>query len=146
MYDGATAAYAAWTQARALVGRLDKLGGDDIGVNHIVRHDLAYNNGKHGFTYNSNPGTMSISNNVSIDNADRNFSFDAGTSVYRSNTSCRFNVSGSNDKTVGDADSSNQFWTGSNGSRCSAYSGALGWSFASDGHLVVTLGGKPVTL
>jgi hypothetical protein len=65
--------------------------------------------------------------------------------VFRDNTSCRFAVSGSNDKTVGDSDGSDQFWTGTNGSRCSSYSGALGWSFASDGHLVVTLGGKAVT-
>ncbi|GIH18534.1 DUF1080 domain-containing protein [Rugosimonospora africana] len=122
-----------------------KLGGDDIGVNHTVQHNVAYHNGKHGFTYNSNPGSMSISNNVSIDNADRNFSFDEGTSTFRNNTSCRFSVDGSNDKTIGDADSSNQFWTGSNGSRCTTYSGALGWSFASDGHLVVTFGGRPVT-
>ncbi len=80
---------------------------------------------------------MTISNNVSIDNTERNFSFDEGTSVFRNNTSCR-SGDGSNDKTIGDADSSNQFWTGTNGSRCSAYSGAPGWSFASDGHLVVT--------
>ena len=122
-----------------------KLGGDDIAVNHIVRRSIAYNNGHHGFTYNSNPGSMTISNNISIDNAERNFSFDVGTSTFRSNTSCRFNVSGSNDKTIGDADSSNQFWTGTNGSRCSSYSGALAWSFASNGNLVVSFGGKTVT-
>jgi hypothetical protein len=122
-----------------------KLGGDDIPVNHIVRGNIAYRNGHHGFTYNSNPGTMTISNNVSIDNTERNFSFDAGTSVFRSNTSCRFSSGGSNDRTIGNVDSSNQFWTGSNGSRCSSYSGSLGWSFASDGHLVVTFGGNPVT-
>ncbi|MFI7499224.1 carbohydrate-binding protein [Streptomyces sp. NPDC049687] len=124
-----------------------KLGGDDIAVNHVVRRSIAYHNGKHGFTYNSNPGSMAVSNNLSIDNAQRNYSWDAGTSVFRNNTSCRFGVSGSNDKTVGDADSTNQFWTGSNGSRCaSSYGGALGWSFASDGKLVVTLGGSRVTL
>ncbi|GAA1365800.1 carbohydrate-binding protein [Streptomyces beijiangensis] len=122
-----------------------KLGGDDIAVNHAVQHSIAYGNGHHGFTYNSNPGTMAISNNVGIDNAERNFSFDAGTSVFRTNTSCRFDVSGSNDKTVGNADSSNQFWSGTNGSRCSAYAGALGWSFAADGHLAVTFGGSVVT-
>jgi cellulase/cellobiase CelA1 len=49
------------------------------------------------------------------------------------------------DKSVGDADGSNQFWSGNNGSRCSSYSGALGWSFASDGSLVVTFGGTQVT-
>ncbi|ASW55368.1 cellulose-binding domain-containing protein [Plantactinospora sp. KBS50] len=123
-----------------------KLGGEDIAVSHTIRRNIAYHNGHHGFTYNRNPGTMSISNNLSIDNSERNFSFDAGTSVFRSNTSCRFSSGGSNDKTVGDADSSNQFWTGSNGSRCSAYSGTLAWSFASDGHLVVTLGGRVVSL
>ncbi|GLX05411.1 cellulose-binding domain-containing protein [Microbispora sp. NBRC 16548] len=121
-----------------------KLGGDKIAVNHVVRRNIAYHNGHHGFTYNSNPGTMSISNNVGIDNTERNFSFDAGTSVFRNNTSCR-SGSGSNDKIVGNADSSNQFWSGSNGSRCSSYTGALGWSYASDGRLVVTFGGKPVT-
>ncbi|MFF0463393.1 right-handed parallel beta-helix repeat-containing protein [Streptomyces mexicanus] len=122
-----------------------KLGGDDIPVNHVVRHDIAYRNGHHGFTYNSNPGSMTVSDNVGIDNAERNFSFDKGTSVFRTDTSCRFAVDGSNDKTVGDADSSNQFWTGTNGSRCSSYSGALGWSFSSSGALVVTFGGKVVT-
>jgi hypothetical protein len=123
-----------------------KLGGESIGVNHVIQHNIAWHNGHHGFTYNSNPGSMTITGNVGIDNSERNFSFDAGTSVFRGNTSCRFSSGGSNDKTIGNADSSNQFWTGSNGSRCSAYSGALGWSFASDGHLVVTFGGNPVTL
>jgi len=53
-------------------------------------------------------------------------------------------VSGSNDKTVGTTDSTDQFWTGTNGSRCATYSGALGWSFASDGKLQVTFGGTVV--
>jgi carbohydrate binding protein with CBM6 domain len=118
-----------------------KLGGEDIGVNHVIRRNIAYDNGKHGFTYNRNLGTMAVSGNVSIDNAERNFSFDGGTSVFRSNTSCR-GGSGTNDRIIGDSDSSNQFWSGSNGSRCSSYTGALGWSFAADGHLVVTFGGN----
>jgi hypothetical protein len=122
-----------------------KLGGEDIGVNHVVRRSIAYENGKHGFTYNSNPGSMTISNNLSIDNAQRNFSFDAGTSVFRNNTSCR-SGSGTNDRIVGNSDSSNQFWSGSNGSRCASYAGALAWSFAADGRLVVTLGGRVVSL
>ena len=91
-----------------------KLGGEDIAVNHIVRRSIAFDNGKHGFTYNSNPGTMTISNNLSIDNAERNFNFDGGTSVFRNNTSCN---SGSNDRIIGNSDSSNQFWSGTNGSR-----------------------------
>ncbi|GAA3753331.1 cellulose-binding domain-containing protein [Micromonospora maritima] len=122
-----------------------KLGGEDIAVNHTVRRTIAYRNGKHGFTYNRNPGTMTIANNLSIDNTERNFSFDAGTSVFRSNTSCR-SGSGANDKTVGNVDSSNQFWSGANGSRCATYSGALAWSFTPDGRLSVTLGGRPVSL
>ncbi|WP_329010911.1 cellulose-binding domain-containing protein [Micromonospora rifamycinica] len=122
-----------------------KLGGEDIGVNHVVRRTIAFRNGKHGFTYNRNLGSMSISNNLSIDNSERNFSFDGGSSVFRNNTSCR-SGSGSNDKIVGNSDSSNQFWNGSNGSRCASYTGAIGWSFASDGRLVVTLGGRQVTL
>ncbi|MFH8758174.1 right-handed parallel beta-helix repeat-containing protein [Streptomyces atroolivaceus] len=121
-----------------------KLGGDGIKVDHLVRRNIAYDNGKHGFTYNSNPGSMTVSDNVSIDNAERNFSFDKGTSVFRDNVSCRSD-DGSNDKTVGDADGSNQFWKGSNGSACSAYSGAMDWSFATDGSLVVTFGGNKVT-
>ncbi|OEJ57216.1 silent information regulator protein Sir2 [Streptomyces agglomeratus] len=121
-----------------------KLGGEDIGVDHVIRRSIAYDNGKHGFTYNRNPGTMSVSDNLSIDNAERNFSFDAGTSVFRNNVSCR-SASGTNDKTVGNADSSNQFWSGSNGSRCSSYSGALRWSFAADGRLAVTFGGATTT-
>ncbi|MGN9755789.1 carbohydrate-binding protein [Streptomyces sp. SD31] len=121
-----------------------KLGGEDVPINHVVRRSFAVDNGKHGFTYNSNPGSMTISNNVSIDNTERNFNFDAGTSVFRNNTSCR-GGSGTNDRIIGDSDGSNQFWSGTNGSRCSTYSGALGWSFASDGRLVVTFGGTRVT-
>lgn len=122
-----------------------KLGGEDIAVNHIVRRSIAYQNGKHGFTYNSNPGSLTVSNNLSIDNGERNFNFDAGTSVFRNNTSCRFS-SGTNDRIIGDSDSSNQFWSGTNGSRCANYSGALAWSFSSTGTLVVTIGGKTVAL
>ncbi|MEV4282287.1 family 16 glycoside hydrolase [Actinoplanes xinjiangensis] len=122
-----------------------KLGGEDIAVNHIVRRTIAYRNGKHGFTYNSNPGSLAISNNLSIDNTERNFNFDAGTSVFRTNTSCRFS-SGTNDRIIGNSDATNQFWSGTNGSRCSSYSGALAWSFAADGRLAVTIGGVAVSL
>jgi pectate disaccharide-lyase len=118
-----------------------KLGGEKIAVNHVVQHDIAVGNGHDGFTYNSNPGDMTVSNNVSVDNAERNFHWETGNSVFRTDTSCRFTVSGSNDKVVGSTDSSDQFWSGTNGSRCSSYSGSLGWSFAADGHLVVTFGG-----
>ncbi|GIJ79092.1 silent information regulator protein Sir2 [Micromonospora phaseoli] len=119
-----------------------KLGGEDIAVNHTIRGNIAYDNGKHGFTYNRNPGTMTVSNNANFGNAERNFNFDGGSSVFRNNTSCN---GGSNDRIIGNSDSSNQFWSGTNGSRCAQYSGTLGWSFASDGRLVVTFGGAVVT-
>ncbi|WP_370012020.1 CBM35 domain-containing protein [Nocardiopsis sp. LDBS0036] len=119
-----------------------KLGGEDIGVDHVITGNIAYDNGKHGFTYNSNPGSMTVSDNVSIGNEERNFNFDDGSSVFRGNTSCD---SGSNDRIIGNADSSNQFWSGSNGSRCSSYDGGLDWSYAADGTLVVTFGGQRVT-
>ncbi|SDE13284.1 pectate lyase family protein [Glycomyces harbinensis] len=120
-----------------------KLGGEDIAVDHTVVRSIAFENGKHGFTYNSNPGSMTISNNLSIGNGERNFNFDAGSSVFRGNTSCD---SGSNDRIVGNTDSSNQWDSGSNGSRCSNYGGGLGWSFGSGGVLTVTLGGRVVDL
>ncbi|TDC62655.1 silent information regulator protein Sir2 [Streptomyces hainanensis] len=119
-----------------------KLGGEDVPINHVIRRNIAVDNGQHGFTYNRNPGSMTISNNVSIRSEERNFNFDAGTSVFRNNTSCD---SGSNDRIIGNSDSSNQWYSGSNGSRCATYSGALGWSFASDGRLNVTFGGRVVT-
>lgn len=121
-----------------------KLGGEDIEVDHVIRRNIAYDNGKHGFTYNRNPGTMAVSDNISIDNAQRNYSFDAGTSVFRNNVSCR-SGDGSNDRTVGNVDGSNQFWSGSNGSRCASYAGALSWNFAADGRLNVTFGGRSAT-
>ena len=122
-----------------------KLGGESVPINHTVRYSIAFDNGQHGFTYNSNPGSLTISNNLSIDSTERNFNFDAGSSTFRNNTSCFFS-GGTNDRIVGNSDSSNQFYSGTNGSRCANYSGALAWSFASDGKLVVTLGGRTVSL
>ncbi|MBN6547772.1 right-handed parallel beta-helix repeat-containing protein, partial [Streptomyces bryophytorum] len=122
-----------------------KLGGEKIAVNHVVRNSIAYHNGHDGFTYNSNPGDMTVTDNVSIDNSERNFHWETGNSTFRNDTSCRFDVSGSNDKVVGSTDTTDQFWSGSNGSRCSSYDGALGWSYGSDGVLNVTFGGTHVT-
>lgn len=111
-----------------------KLGGEDISVNHIVRRNLAYLNGKHGFTYNRNLGTIEMTANVSIDSSERNFNFDGGTSVFRSNVSCR-SSSGTNDRIIGNDDGSNFWWMGSNSSRCSSYTGTFFWQFNADGSL-----------
>jgi hypothetical protein len=119
-----------------------KLGGEDIAVDHIVRRSVAFENGKHGFGFNRNPGSMTISNNISIGNTERNFNFDGGTSVFRNNTSCN---SGQNDRIIGNSDSSNQWYAGSNGSRCAGLTGSLGWSFAADGRLIITIGGSVIT-
>jgi len=114
-----------------------KLGGEDIAVDHVVTGSIAYQNGKHGFTYNSNPGSITVSDNVSIGNEERNFNFDEGSHRFSGNVSCD---SGSNDRIVGSDDGTNQFWSGSDGPACDAYAGDLDWSFAADGTLEVTFG------
>ncbi|WP_418275482.1 pectate lyase family protein [Isoptericola jiangsuensis] len=114
-----------------------KLGGEDIKVNHVVKNSYAVNNGKHGFTFNSNPGSITVDGNVSVGNEERNFNFDEGTHKFSNNTSCD---SGSNDRTIGSDLGGNSFFSGSNSSACSTYSGDLDWSFASDGSLQVSFG------
>jgi pectate disaccharide-lyase len=83
-----------------------KLGGEDISVNHIVRRCVAYNNGKHGFTYNRNLGTIEVTNNTGYNNTERNFNFDGGTSVFKNNLSFQ---SGSDDRIIGTATAPNSF-------------------------------------
>jgi pectate disaccharide-lyase len=83
-----------------------KLGGEDISVNHIVRRCVAFDNGKHGFTYNRNLGTIEMTNNTSYSNTERNFNFDGGTSVFKNNLSY---LSGSNDRIIGTATAPNSF-------------------------------------
>jgi len=50
-----------------------KLGGEVIPVNHIVKNCLAFNNLAHGFTDNSNPGTISLENCTSYNNGTRDW-------------------------------------------------------------------------
>lgn len=85
-----------------------KLGGEKIAVNHIVKNNIAFNNKKHGFTYNSNPGSIVMTNNTSWDNGQSNFAFDIGTHIFTNNLS----LSGSSsDKTSGtDVSGSNVWW------------------------------------
>jgi pectate disaccharide-lyase len=112
-----------------------KLGGEDIAVNHIVRRNLAYNNGKHGFTYNRNLGTITMTGNVAKNNAERNFNFDGGTSTFSGNISCR-SGSGTNDRIIGSDQGSNTWWMGSNGAACSPFNpGGFSWRFNADGSL-----------
>lgn len=48
-----------------------KLGGEQIPVNHVVENCVAFNNLATGFTDNSNPGTISLSNCTSFNNGVR---------------------------------------------------------------------------
>lgn len=85
-----------------------KLGGEKIAVNHIVINSVAYLNKKHGFTYNSNPGSITMKNNTSYSNGQSNFAFDSGTHQFTNNLSYK---GSSSDKTSGtDVSSSNVWW------------------------------------
>lgn len=85
-----------------------KLGGEKIAVNHIVENNIAFNNKKHGFTYNSNPGSIQVKNNTSWNNGQSNFAFDLGTHIFTNNLSFQ---GGASDKTSGtDVSSTNVWW------------------------------------
>ncbi|AOZ94659.1 pectate lyase [Paenibacillus crassostreae] len=85
-----------------------KLGGEKIAVNHIVENNIAFQNKKHGFTYNSNPGTIRLTNNTSWDNGQSNFAFDLGTHLFTNNLSF---AGSSSDKTSGtDVGNTNVWW------------------------------------
>ncbi|KJD47443.1 right-handed parallel beta-helix repeat-containing protein [Paenibacillus terrae] len=85
-----------------------KLGGDKIKVDHIVKNSIAFQNKKHGFTYNSNPGSITLTNNTSWSNGESNFAFDKGEHVFINNLSFEGTAS---DKTSGtDQDNSNVWW------------------------------------
>jgi pectate lyase-like protein/fibronectin type III domain protein len=85
-----------------------KLGGEDIAVNHIVRRSIAFGNKKHGFTFNRNPGSITFTNNTSVNNGEENIKFDEGTHVFTNNLS--FQGSASDHTTGTDVSGSNCFW------------------------------------
>lgn len=70
-----------------------KLGGEKIPVSHVVTRSVAYANGKNGFTWNSNPGAIRLSNTLAFDNAEGNYKFgDNATptaAVFTNNVSLR---------------------------------------------------------
>lgn len=53
-----------------------KLGGEKIAVAHQVTRCIAFNNGKNGFTWNSNPGAIQLTNCTAWDNVAGNYKFD----------------------------------------------------------------------
>jgi len=93
-----------------------KLGGDDIAVAHVVTRSVAFKNGKNGFTWNSNPGAIRLSNNLGFDNVEGNFKFgDNSTTtaaVFTNNVSFWTTTGATqSDKAIGtDAGSSNAWW------------------------------------
>jgi fibronectin type 3 domain-containing protein len=85
-----------------------KLGGDGIAVNHIIRRSIAFGNKKHGITFNSNPGSITVTNNTSFDNGEENIKFDTGTHVFTNNLS--FQGTNSDHTTGTDVSSTNCWW------------------------------------
>src|SRR6185295_1501100 len=85
-----------------------KLGGDGIAVNHTIRRSIAFGNKKHGITYNSNPGSITVTNNTSWNNAESNFAFDVGGHIFTNNLSFS---GGESDKHSGtDVSNTNCWW------------------------------------
>ena len=93
-----------------------KLGGDDIAVAHVVTRSVAFKNGKNGFTWNSNPGAIRLSNTLAFDNAEGNYKFgDSSTStsaVFTNNLSFWTTTADTqSDKAIGtDTAGTNAWW------------------------------------
>jgi fibronectin type 3 domain-containing protein len=85
-----------------------KLGGDGIAVNHTIRRSIAFGNKKHGITFNSNPGSITVANNTSFNNGEENIKFDTGTHVFTNNLS--FQGTNSDHTTGTDVSSTNCWW------------------------------------
>ncbi|WP_209314522.1 right-handed parallel beta-helix repeat-containing protein [Streptomyces bohaiensis] len=78
------------------IGNGFKLGGEGLPVAHVVRGNIAYDNGMDGFTDNFNPGRLELDNNTSFDNGRFNFLFrfspyfdESEQGVFRNNLSFR---------------------------------------------------------
>ncbi len=94
-----------------------KLGGEDIAVEHIVTRCVSYQNGKDGFTWNSNPGQIRISNCLAWNNTDANYKFDSpSAAIFTNNLSIWFGATGVNDKykTGTDVSNTNVWWSKDN--------------------------------
>jgi len=96
-----------------------KLGGDKIAVAHVVTRSVAFNNGHNGFTWNSNPGAIRLSNNLAFDNLEGNYKFGDNSTpteaVFTNNVSFWTTTSGTqSDKAIGtDAGNTNAWWDNS---------------------------------
>ena len=87
-----------------------------IAVAHVVTRSVAFKNGATGFTWNSNPGAIRLSNTLAFDNALGNYKFgDNSTTtqaLFTNDVSFWTASSGQqSDKTVGtDVSNSNCWW------------------------------------
>ncbi|MDV5168612.1 right-handed parallel beta-helix repeat-containing protein [Photobacterium rosenbergii] len=89
------------------IGNGFKLGGEGIPVPHVVKNSLSFNNNMDGFTDNFNPGALTLSNNVAIDNRRFNFLFrkspytgEIKQGTFTDNVSYRFNISSKYDDVI----------------------------------------------
>lgn len=62
-----------------------KLGGDSVSAAHVVKNNAAWNNTMHGFTENSNPGSITLSRNSAYTNTDDGFFFEVSSSGLTAN-------------------------------------------------------------
>nr|WP_206441827.1 right-handed parallel beta-helix repeat-containing protein [Streptomyces boncukensis] len=85
-----------------------KLGGDGTAATHILRANASWDNTKHGFTENSNPGGMWLSRNTAYANGKNGFYF-AGSPSKLSKNLAVDNASGAA-KTGGSARSTGNNW------------------------------------
>ncbi|MBU9830432.1 right-handed parallel beta-helix repeat-containing protein [Rahnella sp. FC061912-K] len=96
-----------------------KLGGEGLPVAHVVRHNVAVENGMDGFTDNFNPGALVIESNRAVDNKRFNFLFRPSPYTtadkqgsFRDNLSLRTTPGKYDDAVSGNVDDSNYFYTG----------------------------------
>lgn len=89
------------------IGNGFKLGGEGIPVAHVIKNSLSFNNNMDGFTDNFNPGSITVNNNVAIDNKRFNYLFrqspysdDIKQGTFLNNVSYRFNIESRYDDAV----------------------------------------------
>lgn len=95
-----------------------KLGGEGLPVAHVVRNNVAVENGMDGFTDNFNPGALMIEGNRAVDNKRFNFLFRPSPyttaqkqGTFKDNLSLRTSAGKYDDAVSGNVDSSNYFYT-----------------------------------
>ena len=95
-----------------------KLGGEGLPVAHVIRNNVAVENGLDGFTDNFNPGALVIENNRSVDNKRFNFLFRPSPyttakhqGTFKGNISVRTAPGKYSDAVSGNIDNSDYFYT-----------------------------------